>query len=116
MKPTTKLDNKFRYVILSSKRAKQLLQGAKPKVRMKTKNLIRIAQEEVKRGLVEYEIIKPEEEGTVEAADEIFIGEEVAGSEPETEAKEKTREGKKESQPKPEKDDKKSPEPEKRKK
>jgi DNA-directed RNA polymerase omega subunit len=54
-----KIDSKFRFVILASKRAKQLLRGSKVKVKTKSKNPIRIAQIEVKAGLVDYEIIQP---------------------------------------------------------
>ena len=66
-----KIDSKFRFVILASKRAKQLLKGAKVKVKTKSKNPIRIAQIEVKAGVVDYEIIQslridvPEIEETV---------------------------------------------------
>jgi DNA-directed RNA polymerase omega subunit len=70
------LDSKFRFVILASKRAKQLLQGAKPKIKTKSKNLIRIAQAEVRAGLVDYEVIQPKKEEAHEAED-VFIGEEI---------------------------------------
>ena len=50
-------------------RAKQLLGGAKPRVKSKSKNLIRIAQEEVKQGLVDYEIVKPAKEQIEEVKD-----------------------------------------------
>jgi DNA-directed RNA polymerase subunit K/omega len=71
------LDSKFRFVILASKRAKQLLQGAKPKIRTKSKNLIRIAQNEVKQRLIDYEIIQPKPEAFHAPEDEAFIGEEL---------------------------------------
>ena len=70
------LDSKFRFVILASKRAKQLLQGSKPKLKTRSKNLIRIAQAEVRAGLIDYEIIQPKKEEAHEAED-IFIGEEI---------------------------------------
>jgi DNA-directed RNA polymerase omega subunit len=54
-----KVDSKFRFVILASKRAKQILKGSKAKIRTKSKNPIRIAQIEVKTGLVDFEILKP---------------------------------------------------------
>jgi len=54
-----KIDSKFRFVILASKRAKQLLHGAKVKIKTKSRNPIRIAQIEVKAGVVDYEIIQP---------------------------------------------------------
>jgi len=70
------LDSKFRFVILASKRAKQLLQGSKPKIKTRSKNLIRIAQAEVRAGLIDYEIIQPKKEEAHKAED-IFIGEEI---------------------------------------
>jgi len=57
------IDSKFRFVILASKRAKQLLQGAKPRIKSKSKNPIRIAQKEVRDGFIDYEEmeeVKPE--------------------------------------------------------
>lgn len=71
------LDSKFRFVILASKRAKQLLQGAKPKIRARSKNLIRIAQNEVKQSLIDYEIVQPKAEAFHMPEDEAFIGEEL---------------------------------------
>jgi DNA-directed RNA polymerase subunit K/omega len=74
------IDSKFRYVIIASLRAKQLLGGAKPRLKSKSKNLIRIAQEEVKQGLVDYEIVKTARQEIEEMTDynkEMFIGEEI---------------------------------------
>jgi DNA-directed RNA polymerase subunit K/omega len=71
------IDSKFRYVILASKRAKQLLKGAKPKLKSKSKNLIRIAQEEVDRGMVDYEIVQSRPEDLQDIEDNIFIGEDL---------------------------------------
>lgn len=80
MKEYGDIDSKFRYVILAAMRAKQLLGGAKPHIKTRSKNPIRIAQEEVKQGLVDYEIIK-EVKGNIEdvsAPDkEIFIGDKI---------------------------------------
>jgi len=67
-----KLDSKFRFVILASKRAKQLLKGAKVKIRTKSRNPIRIAQLEVKEGLIDYDIIQMNAEGVVEIDKEVF--------------------------------------------
>lgn len=78
-------------------RAKQLLAGAKPRVKSKSKNLIRIAQEEVKQGLVDYEIVKPAKEEIEEFSDsdnEVFIGEEVVQDVEEEPDKETTEEKK----------------------
>lgn len=77
MKSYGDLDSKFRFIILASKRAKELLTGAKPKIKSKSKNPIRIAQNEVAQGLIDFEIIHHEEEEKVAPEEEIFIGEEV---------------------------------------
>lgn len=77
MKTYTDFDSKFRFVIVAAKRAKQLLKGAKPKLKSKSKNLIRIAQEEVMNGLVEYEIIDSAAEELQVSESNMFIGEEL---------------------------------------
>ncbi|MBE0460833.1 MAG: DNA-directed RNA polymerase subunit omega [Candidatus Aminicenantes bacterium] len=79
MKSYDGIDSKFRYVIISSKRAKELLKGAKPKIKSKSKNPIRIAQEEVKKGLIAYYVIQPKAENTHESNDDILLGEELIG-------------------------------------
>ncbi len=77
MKEYSDIDSKFRYVILASKRAKQLLKGAKPKIKSKSKNLVRVAQQEVKQGLIEFEIIENPVEEFIDTGDDMFIGEEI---------------------------------------
>lgn len=77
MKTYGDIDSKFRFVILASMRAKQLLRGAKPSVESKSKNLIRVAQEEVKKGLIDYEIVQDKQESFHEPDEEMFIGEKV---------------------------------------
>jgi len=67
-----KIDSKFRFVILASKRAKQLLRGAKAKVKSKSKNPIRIAQIELKEGLVDYEILQSKHENILEAEEQVL--------------------------------------------
>ena len=69
------IDSKFRFVILASKRAKQLLRGAKPKVKTKSKNPIRIAQIEVRSGVIEYAILPTQKEEFQDQEDRVFIGE-----------------------------------------
>jgi len=71
------VDSKFRFVILASKRAKQLLKGAKPKIKAKSRNLIRIAQSEVKLGLIEYELIPTGKEEIPEQDERMFVGAEI---------------------------------------
>ncbi|MBP7705978.1 MAG: DNA-directed RNA polymerase subunit omega [Candidatus Aminicenantes bacterium] len=69
-----KIDSKYRFIILASKRAKQLLKGAKPKIQTRSKSLIRIAQAEVREGLVEYEIIPARMDDIPEREDRVFVG------------------------------------------
>jgi DNA-directed RNA polymerase omega subunit len=67
------IDSKFRFVIVASKRAKQLLRGSKPKVRSKSRNLIRIAQQEVMAGTVDFEILPVGKEDFPEAEDRVLV-------------------------------------------
>lgn len=78
------IDSKYRFIILASKRAKQLLKGAKPKISVKSKNLIRIAQAEVSSGLIEYEIIPAGMEEIPEREDRVFVGAPIADEPVET--------------------------------
>lgn len=77
MKRYGDIDSKFRFVILASQRAKQLLRGAKPKIKSKSKNLIRIAQNEVSKGLIDYVFVQPKTVEVSQEEDEIFIGEDL---------------------------------------
>lgn len=71
-----KLDSKFRFVIVASKRAKQLLKGAKVKIRTKSRNPIRIAQAEVREGLVDFDILQARPEDLLEADEQVFTPDE----------------------------------------
>jgi DNA-directed RNA polymerase omega subunit len=71
------IDSKYRFVILAAKRAKQLLRGVKPKVKGKSKNLIRIAQTEVRSGLIDFEIIPIQKDETRDREDPDFVGDEL---------------------------------------
>ena len=51
------IDSKFRLVILASKRAKQLVKGAKKKINMHAENPLTIALKEIENGLINFEII-----------------------------------------------------------
>lgn len=73
------IDSKYRFVIIASKRAKEILKGAKPRIKTKSKNAIRIAQSEVKLGLVDFEIIPTVKEEIPEAEERVFLGEHVGG-------------------------------------
>ena len=77
MKTSGEIDSKFRFVIIAAKRAKQLLHGAKPRIKTKSKNPIRIAQKEVRDGLVDFELVEVKKEEILEPAEEGFIGEEI---------------------------------------
>lgn len=68
------IDSKYRFIILAAKRAKQLLKGAKPKIQGKSKSLIRIAQAEVRQGLIEYEIIPTRMDEIPEREERVFVG------------------------------------------
>jgi DNA-directed RNA polymerase omega subunit len=68
------IDSKYRFIILAAKRAKQLLKGAKPKIQGKSKSLIRIAQAEVRQGLIEYEIIPARMDDIPEREERVFVG------------------------------------------
>lgn len=58
------IDSKFRYVLLVSKRAEQLIQGAQPKMKPKHFKPTRIAMEEVERNVVKWQLTAPVEETT----------------------------------------------------
>jgi len=53
------IDSKYRFVILAARRARQLYCGASPRIVSSGKKPIRVAQEEVAAGLVEYELVEP---------------------------------------------------------
>ncbi len=77
MKTSAEIDSKFRFVIVAAKRAKQLIRGSKPRIKSKSKNPIRIAQMEVTKGLVNYDIIEPKKEQIRKPEEEGFIGEKI---------------------------------------
>jgi DNA-directed RNA polymerase omega subunit len=52
---TTEIDSKYRLVVLAAKRSKQLQRGAKPRIFSAAKKTTRVALEEVRRGLVQYQ-------------------------------------------------------------
>ena len=57
---TTRIDSKYRLVLLAAQRSKQLQRGAKPRIYAAAKKATRVALEEVQRGLVRYQpLIKP---------------------------------------------------------
>ena len=80
------IDSKYRLIILAAKRAKQLLKGAKPKIQGKSKSLIRIAQQEVRSGLIEYEIIPARMDDIPEREERVFVGAGLADEAADTDA------------------------------
>lgn len=58
------IDSKFRYVMLVSKRAEQLIQGSQPKFRTKHAKPTRVAMEEIDRSAVKWHLTEPVEETT----------------------------------------------------
>ena len=53
------VDSKFRYVLLVSKRAEQLIQGSMPKIKSKHSKSTRIAMDEVNRQQVKWQLSPP---------------------------------------------------------
>lgn len=58
------IDSRFRYVLLVSKRAEQLIQGAQPRTKSKHAKATRIAMEEVEKNQVKWQMSAPVEEST----------------------------------------------------
>ena len=59
------VDSRFRYVLLVSKRAEQLIQGAQPRTKSRHAKPTRVAMEEVEKNQVKWQLTAPvEEEGT----------------------------------------------------
>ena len=73
-----KIDSKFRFVILASKRAKQILRGAKVKIKSRSRNPIRIAQIEVKEGLIDYEVLQSKQNAAVEVDEQVISADDTA--------------------------------------
>jgi len=58
------VDSKFRYVLLVSKRAEQIIQGAHPKMKRKHAKATRVAMEEIEKNQVKWQLTPPVEETT----------------------------------------------------
>ncbi len=58
------VDSRFRYVLLVSKRAEQLVQGSQPKVKPRHFKPTRIAMDEIDAELVKWQLEPPVEEPT----------------------------------------------------
>jgi DNA-directed RNA polymerase omega subunit len=62
------VESKFRFITVASQRAKQLQNGAKPRVEVKTRKPTRVAIEEVLANAISWEV--HDEKGAVAAAAE----------------------------------------------
>lgn len=58
------VESRFRYVLLVSKRAEQLIKGAQPRTRSRHAKPTRIAMEEIDRNQVKWQLTPPVEEPT----------------------------------------------------
>ena len=52
------IDSKFRYILISAKRARQLQSGVRPLVQTQTKRATKVAQQEVSAGLIPFEVVE----------------------------------------------------------
>ncbi|MFQ5928918.1 MAG: DNA-directed RNA polymerase subunit omega [Acidobacteriota bacterium] len=55
-------DSKFRFILVAAERAKQIQNGAPPKIDVKIGKPSQVSIQEVEQGLVPYEILEEEEE------------------------------------------------------
>ena len=51
-----KIDSKYRFVIVAAKRTRQLQAGSAPLIELPGRKTTQVAQEEVSRGMVEFEV------------------------------------------------------------
>ena len=58
------VDSKFRYVLLVSKRAEQLIHGAQPKLKTRHAKPTRVAMEEIEKNQIKWQLSPPVEEPT----------------------------------------------------
>ena len=58
------VDSRFRYVLLVSKRAEQLIHGAQPKIKTKHAKPTRVAMEEIEKDQIKWQLTAPVEETT----------------------------------------------------
>lgn len=58
------IDSKFRYVLLVSKRAEQLIQGAQARTKSRYTKPTRVAMEEIEKNQIKWQLTPPVEEPT----------------------------------------------------
>ena len=56
------IDSKYRKILIAAKRSKQIQKGARPRVQMPNNKSTRVAIEEINRGLVDFEVVGPDDE------------------------------------------------------
>ena len=56
---TNVIDSKYRMILMAAKRARQLQGGAKPLVHTTSRKTTRVAQEELKAGVIKFEYLHP---------------------------------------------------------
>ena len=72
--PEKQLDSKFRLITIAAKRCEQLHRGARPKYDTDSKKWAFVALEEVRKGLIDYEIIDETADTPVEDYDsDVFL-------------------------------------------
>jgi DNA-directed RNA polymerase omega subunit len=54
---SSKLDSKYRKILLAAKRSKQLQNGARPRLHLPNAKTTRVALAEIDRGLVNFEVV-----------------------------------------------------------
>lgn len=60
------VDSKFRFITVAAQRAKQLQNGAKPRVEMKSRKPTRVAMQEVLANAVSWELLSPDAPPVIE--------------------------------------------------
>ena len=76
-----KIDSKFRFVLLASHRAEQMMRGAPAKIDLPRKKITRVAMEEVIEDLVTWDYGRPEPAAPTEAEAEPASAEPEASTE-----------------------------------
>ena len=66
------VDSKFRFIVVAAQRAKQLQNGAKPRVETRSRKSTRVAMEETLAGAISWEHKEP---ATAEPAEETAVSE-----------------------------------------
>ncbi len=66
------MDNKFKFITVAAARCNQLQRGARPKVETRSHKNATIAQEEVRKGLIEFRIPEDHIQVITEAVDRPF--------------------------------------------